>query len=133
MLRNNLKNSGRKEENAMKSAEKGKRELNRKLCKEPDRNRNKECEKEYDFESTIRAYLKQGREKLIKDLTGTREAIKLIANDRTRDFMLVTDRGLNKEERDYLIEVIVSSMYQTFCYGYGIGKIEGSTNNKIYL
>ncbi len=117
----------------MKSAEKGKRELNRKLGRKPNVGKNEECKKEYDFESTIREYLKQGREKLIKDLTGTREAIKIIANDRTRDFMLVTDRGLNKEERDYLVEVIVSSMYQTFCYGYGIGKIEGSTNDKVYL
>ncbi len=117
----------------MKSAEKGKRESNRKLGKTLDIHQNNECKKEYDFESTIREYLKQGREKLINDLTGTREAIKIIAKDKTRDFMLVTDKGLNKEERDYLIEVIVSSMYQTFCYGYGIGKIEGSTNNKIYL
>lgn len=121
----------------MKSAEKGRREFNKKIYKEADRNQNKECsmkdDKGYDFEGTIREYLKQGREKLIKDLTGTREAIKLIASDRMREFMLVTDRGLNKEERDYLIEIIVSSMYQTFCYGYGIGKIEGSTNNRIYL
>lgn len=90
-------------------------------------------DKEYNFDSTIREYLKQGREKLIKDLTGTREAIKLIANDKARDFMLVTDRGLNKEERDYLVEIIISSMCQTFCYGYGIGKIEGKTNSRVYL
>ncbi|NLC69325.1 MAG: hypothetical protein GX754_11215 [Clostridiaceae bacterium] len=88
---------------------------------------------EYDFDRTIREYLRQGREKLIKDLTGTREAIKLIANDKARDFMLVTDRGLNKEERDYLVEIIISSMCQTFCYGYGIGKIEGKTNSRVYL
>ncbi|NMB95021.1 MAG: hypothetical protein GYA02_00150 [Clostridiaceae bacterium] len=81
----------------------------------------------------MKEYLQQGRQKLISDLTGTREAIKLIANDKTRDFMIATDKGLNKEERDYLIELIISSMYQTFCYGYGIGKIEGKTNNRIFL
>lgn len=116
-----------------KATEKGKSDSKRKPDKVSDIGQNTERGKEYDFESTIREYLKQGREKLIKDLTGTREAIKIIAKDRTRDFMLVTDRGLNKEERDYLIEVIVSSMYQTFCYGYGIGKIEGSTNNRVFL
>lgn len=112
----------------MKGAEKEKKEQ-----MEKEQMERKQQNEEYNFESTIREYLKQGREKLIKDLTGTREAIRLIANDRTRDFMLVTDRGLNKEERDYLIEIIISSMYQTFCYGYGIGKIEGSTNNRIFL
>lgn len=89
--------------------------------------------RENNFESTMKEYLQQGRQKLISDLTGTREAIKLIANDKTRDFMIATDKGLNKEERDYLIELIISSMYQTFCYGYGIGKIEGKTNNRIFL
>ncbi|HOJ10414.1 MAG TPA: hypothetical protein PK733_07465 [Clostridiales bacterium] len=92
----------------------------------------KQC-KGNDFEVTIKEYLRQGREKLITDLTGTREAIKLIAKDRTKEFMLATDKGLNKEERDYLIEVIVASMYQTFCYGYGIGKIEGKSNNRVFL
>lgn len=85
------------------------------------------------FEATMKEYLQQGQEKLISDLTGTREAIKLIAKDKTKDFMLITDRGLDKKERDFLIEVIVSSMHQTFCYGYGIGKIEGQTNNRVFL
>ena len=94
---------------------------------------NKDIVKVNAFEAAMKEYLQQGREKLIKDLTGTREAIKQIANDKTKNFMLVTDKGLNKEERDYLKEIIISSMYQTFCYGYGIGKIEGKTNNRIFL
>ena len=98
-----------------------------------DEKQNNTNNKENSFEAIIKEYLQQGREKLINDLTGTREAIRLIANDKTRDFMIATDKGLNKEERDYLIELIVSSMYQTFCYGYGIGKIEGKTNNRIFL
>jgi len=87
----------------------------------------------HNYDKIIREYLKQGREKLFKELNGTREAIRLIAKEKTKDFMLVTDRGLDKDERNYLAELIVSSMYQTFCYGYSIGKIEGSTNEKIYL
>lgn len=86
-----------------------------------------------DFEKTIKQYLKQGKEKLSKDLAGTREAIKLIADDKTRDFLKTMDRGLNKEERDFLSALIVTGMYQSFCYGYGIGKIEGHTHQKIIL
>lgn len=85
------------------------------------------------FESTIREYLKQARSKLEYELTGTREAMKLIAIDKTQDFLKVMDKGLDKEERDYLSALIVASMYQSFCYGYGIGKIEGKNNKKIVL
>jgi hypothetical protein len=86
-----------------------------------------------DFEKTIKEYLKQGREKLVNDLAGTREVIKLIANDKTKDFLKTMDKGLDKEERDFLSALIITSMYQSFCYGYGIGKIEGHTNNRIIL
>ncbi len=86
-----------------------------------------------DFESVMREYLKHGREKLEKELGGTREAIKLIAMDKTREFIKTMDKGLDKDEREFLSCLIVASMYQSFCYGYGIGKIEGATNNKIYL
>ena len=87
----------------------------------------------YDFETMIREYLKQGKEKLIHDLVGTREAIKLIAGEKTREFIKTMDKGLDKDERDFLSDLIIASMYQSFCYGYGIGKIEGRTNNKIFL
>lgn len=86
-----------------------------------------------EFEKTIKEYLKQGREKLEKDLLGTREAIKLIARDKTRDFIKTMDKGLDQHERDFLSLLITMSMYQSFCYGYGIGKIEGKTNNRVYL
>ena len=86
-----------------------------------------------DFETTIKEFIKQGREKLEKDLKGTREAIKLVAVDKTRDFIKTMDMGLDKDERDFLNELIISSMYQSFCYGYGIGKIEGKTSSKVYL
>lgn len=86
-----------------------------------------------DFEKTIKEYLKQGREKLEKDLSGTREAIRLIACDKTKDFVRTMDKGLDKTEREFLSSLIVSCMFQSFCYGYGIGKIEGRTNNRVYL
>ena len=86
-----------------------------------------------DFEKTIKEYLRQGKNKLANDLTGTREAIRLIADDKIKDFMITMDKGLNKEERSFLNSLIVSGMYQSFCYGYGIGKIEGNTSSRIYL
>ncbi len=85
------------------------------------------------FEVTIKEYIKQGREKLEKDLVGTREAIRLIARDKTRNFIKTMDRGLDKNEREYLGALIMSSMYQAFCYGYSIGKFEGKSNNKVFL
>jgi len=86
-----------------------------------------------EFEKTIKKYLRQGREKLFTDLAGTREAMKMIASDKTRNFMQTMDKGLDKTERDFLNALIVSSMYQSFCYGYGIGKMEAATNSRIYL
>lgn len=86
-----------------------------------------------NFEVTIRKYLNQGKDKLENDLAGTREAIRLIAMDKTRDFIQVMDKGLSKEEREFLSALIIASMYQSFCYGYGIGKMEGTTNNRIFL
>jgi dihydropteroate synthase len=86
-----------------------------------------------NFENTIREYLKQGREKLENDLTGTREAMKIIAGEKTRDFIRTMDKGLDKNEREFLSGVIISSMYQAFSYGYGIGKVEGKTNKKVFI
>ena len=86
-----------------------------------------------EFEKTIKEYLKQGKDKLEKDLAGTREAIKLIATDKTKNFMITMDKGLSKDEREFLNKLIVTAMYQAFCYGYGIGKVEGHTNSRVML
>ncbi|MFZ5985777.1 MAG: hypothetical protein ACOYWZ_01445 [Bacillota bacterium] len=94
---------------------------------------NKKFYETNNFEKVIKEYLKQARSKLEHELTGTREAMKLIAGDKTKNFIKVMDRGLDKEEREYLSALIVSSMYQSFCYGYGIGKIEGKNENKVYI
>lgn len=92
-----------------------------------------EMNKNTDFERTIKCYLRQAREKLNGDLAGTREAMKLIAAEKARDFIETTDRGLDKNEREFLKAIIITSMHQSFCYGYGIGKIEGNTASKIIL
>lgn len=88
---------------------------------------------ETEFEKTLIKFLKEGREKLEKELKGTKEAIRIIASDKTKGFIAEMDKGLNREEREYLSSTIISCMHQSFCYGYGIGKIEGSTKSKIYL
>ncbi|HEY5584706.1 MAG TPA: hypothetical protein VIK78_09475 [Ruminiclostridium sp.] len=85
------------------------------------------------FEGIMKDYLHQGKDKLENDLAGTREAIKLIAKDKTKNFMRTMDLGLNEEERNCLHSLIIKSMYQSFCYGYGIGKIEGETKQKVCL
>lgn len=86
-----------------------------------------------NFETTIKEYLNQARGRLETELSGTREAIKLIARDKTRDFMMAMDVGLDEKEREFLTQLIIVSMNQAFCYGYGVGKIEGKTNNKVFL
>ena len=86
-----------------------------------------------NFEKMMKLYLRQARLKLDGDLTGTREAIRLIAAEKARDFVEAMDIGLGKEEREFLKMLIITSMHQSFCYGYGIGKIEGNTKDKIYL
>jgi hypothetical protein len=94
---------------------------------------NKKLYADDNFEKTIKAYLKQARDKLEHELTGTREAMKLIAADKTKHFIEVMDRGLDEQEREFLCALIVSSMYQSFCYGYGIGKIEGRHKKEVFI
>lgn len=99
--------------------------LNNEEIGEKNMNDNRNTKVETTVEKMIKEYLKQGRSKLEKDLDKTREAIKIIAADKTRNFIRTMDVGLGKEERDYLNQLIVLGMYQSFCYGYGIGKMEG--------
>jgi len=86
-----------------------------------------------DVEKNIRKYLVEAQDKLENDFSGTREAIKLISQEKTKDFMKLADRGLDKDERELLSTVVMSSMFQAFCFGYGIGKLEGRTNRKVFL
>jgi len=86
-----------------------------------------------DFENRMRKYIKEGRTRLENELHGTREAIKHVAEQKTRKFIEVMDKGLSSEERAFLNSLIVASMSQAFCFGYGIGKIEGITKDKVCL
>jgi hypothetical protein len=94
---------------------------------------NQETGNENSFESVIKEYLAEARERLLTELEGTRGAIKLVAEDKSRDLMRMLDIGFSKEERQILSDTIVQSMHQSFCYGYGIGKVEGRTNKRVYL
>ncbi|MDQ2085176.1 hypothetical protein RBH29_01840 [Herbivorax sp. ANBcel31] len=96
-------------------------------------NRNRKFYKKSDFEKILREYLKQAKFKLEHEYTGTREAMKLVAKDKTREFMQCMDRGLNQEERDYLSTLIMAAMYQSFCYGYGVGKVEGKDESRAFV
>ena len=89
-----------------------------------------EAKKNNSFESMIKEYLAEAREKLLTELEGTRGAIKLVADDKSRGLMRDLDIGFNKEERQLLNDTIVQSMHQSFCYGYGIGKMEGCCKKK---
>jgi hypothetical protein len=89
--------------------------------------------KETNFEKLLKEYIKQGKGKLEKDLKGTREAIRQLANEKVKEFMAINDLGLNMDERRYLAATIIASMYQSFCYGYSIGRVEGETSEKIML
>jgi len=86
-----------------------------------------------EFERTLRKFLKEGREKLDKDLVGTKEAIRILALEKTKSFIEAMDKGLDRQEREFLSSTIIACMHQSFCYGYGVGKIEGTTKSKIYL
>lgn len=95
--------------------------------------RNKKFYDKSDFEKILREYLRQAKCKLEHEYTGTREAMKIVAKEKTREFMQVMDRGLNKEEREYLSALIVAGMYQSFCYGYGVGKVEGKNESRAFI
>lgn len=85
------------------------------------------------FEMDMKSYLSEAKERLDTEFQGTREAIKMIASEKTKEYIQFIDKGLDKKERELLSAVCTAAMYQAFCYGYGIGKVEGSTQRKVYL
>lgn len=80
------------------------------------------------FEIMLREFLMRGKEKLESELPGTREAIKIIAAGKTKEFMKIMDKGLDKDERELLNSLIIKGMFQSFCYGYSYGMIESRSN-----
>ncbi|HHU48579.1 MAG: hypothetical protein ACOYEH_08460 [Caldicoprobacterales bacterium] len=81
----------------------------------------------------IREYTLEANTKLDDQYNGTREAIRLIAQEKASDFILKGDVGLRLEEKQLLIDIIAGSMMQSFSLGYGVGKVEGSTRKAVYL
>lgn len=85
------------------------------------------------IENLIKEYLEEARSRLETEFAGTREAIRQISEEKVMEYLVFTDKNLSKDERALLSAVFTFSMYQSFCYGYGIGRVEGSTSKKVYL
>jgi len=77
--------------------------------------------------------IKLAQSRLDSDFTGSKQAMILQALDKVRQFQVVCDTVFEEEEKEYLALLIAGSMFQSFSYGYGIGKIEGETLRKIVL
>lgn len=81
----------------------------------------------------IKEYTREANFKLEDQYNGTKEAIRLIAEERAGEFILMGDIGLTKDEKQLLAELIAASMMQSFSLGYGVGKVEGKTKKQIFL
>ena len=81
----------------------------------------------------VKKFTKEGNMKLDKQYVGTRQAILQISREKMQEYMRIGDIGLGEEERELLVLIIAGSMMQSFCLGYGIGKVEGLTDKSIYL
>ena len=81
----------------------------------------------------IKEYTIEANSKLNDQYTGTKQAIRLIAEEKVREFMVTGDIGLNKEEKELLVAFIAGGMMQSFSLGYGVGKVEGETKKQVYL
>lgn len=80
----------------------------------------------------IRAFTREGCEKLNKQYTGTRQAMKVIAGEKVQEFMRIGDVGLSKEDRSLLASILVRSMMQGFSLGYGVGRVEGIIDKSLH-
>jgi hypothetical protein len=85
------------------------------------------------IEDMIREYTVEANLKLDDQFNGTREAIRLIAEEKAGMFILKGDIGLRIEEKQLLTDIIAGSMMQSFSLGYGVGKVEGRTKKPVYL
>lgn len=81
----------------------------------------------------IKEYTIEANLKLDDQYTGTKQAIKQIADEKAREFMVTGDIGLNIEEKELLAAFIAGGMMQSFSLGYGVGKVEGETKKQVYL
>jgi len=81
----------------------------------------------------IKEYTLEANLKLNDQYNGTKEAIRLIAEEKAGIFIMKGDVGLRMEEKQLLIDIIAGSMMQSFSLGYGVGKVEGRTKKPVYL
>lgn len=81
----------------------------------------------------IKEYTIEGNTKLDEHFTGTKQAIRIIAEEKVKEFMMTGDVGLGSEERELLAAFIAGGMMKSFSLGYGVGKVEGLTKKQIYL
>lgn len=85
------------------------------------------------FENEMRTHINHAKKRLDNDFLGSREAMFELAEERAKQFQLACDVIFGEEEREILLSLIVGSMFQAFSYGFGIGKVEGETLQKIIL
>jgi hypothetical protein len=81
----------------------------------------------------LQGYIREGKNRLENELAGTRGAIDIISKEKVKKFIKDMDRGLSPQEREHLSASFVISMYQAFCYGYSLGRLEGEKNVKADL
>jgi len=86
-----------------------------------------------EFEAKMRAHMEHASSRLENDFMGSKQAMILQAMDKVREFQLACDTILEEDAKEFLTLLIIGSMFQSFSYGYGIGKIEGETLKKVML
>ncbi len=85
------------------------------------------------FENRMKFYLNEAQYRLGNDFSASREAMLSIAKDKVKQFQLASDNAMKNEEKEILMLMIVGSMFQAFSYGYGIGKVEEESLQKIVM
>ncbi|MBZ4646956.1 MAG: hypothetical protein PWR27_542 [Petroclostridium sp.] len=86
-----------------------------------------------DFQARMKQNISQAKERLDSDFMGSKEAMLSLAVEKVRQFQIASDTVFENEEKEILTLLIVGSMFQAFSYGYGIGKVEGETLQKVIL
>ena len=87
----------------------------------------------FSFEQKMKENIKQAKKRLDSDFKGSKEAMLLQAMDKVKQFQIACDTILGMEEKEILTFMLLNSMFQTFSYGYGIGRVEGETLEKVVL
>ena len=85
------------------------------------------------FEKQKKTHIYHAKKRLDNDFLGSREAMFELAEEKSKQFQVACDVVFGNEEREILMALIGGSMLQAFSYGYGIGKVEGETLQKVIL